>query len=329
MGLRPAEPRPPGQLGSDEAPVKSSEAVIGVEGLSKNYGDLRAVDDVSFSVGHGEIFGILGPNGAGKTTTLECIEGLTEPSSGNTIVLGMDTRLQSEAIRERIGVQLQASAYFDHLTLTEILDLFGKFYRRRVSPAKLLARVDLQDKANTTVAKLSGGQKQRFAIAATLVNDPEVVFLDEPTTGLDPQARRDLWDFVQAMNEDGRTIVLTTHYMEEAEFLCNRVAIMDEGKIVALDTPAKLVGFLPVSYEVKIVTGEGHRLDELRALAGVKDAVRHEDGTVRLRSSEALATVPAVMEWAGRTGSPLTHLEVIPANLEDVFLSLTGRNLRE
>ena len=309
--------------------MKSNEAVIGVEGLSKRYGDLKAVDDVSFSVGRGEIFGILGPNGAGKTTTLECIEGLTEPTSGRTTVLGMETGRDSQGIRERIGVQLQASAYFDHLTLREILELFGKFYRRRVSPAELLARVGLQDKANTTVAKLSGGQKQRFAIAATLVNDPEVVFLDEPTTGLDPQARRSLWDFVQAMNEDGRTIVLTTHYMEEAEFLCHRVAIMDEGKIVALDTPANLVNSLPVPYEVKVVTRGGHGLEELRGLAGVKDAVSHEDGTLRLRSSEASATVPAVMEWAGRSGARLTHLEVIPANLEDVFLSITGRNLRE
>ena len=203
-----------------------SEA-IQVEALVKRYGTLTAVDDVSFSVHEGEVFGILGPNGAGKTTTLEIIEGLQQPTAGRTLVMGMDSQREAAQVKERIGVQLQASAYFEYLTLTEILDLFGRFYPRRLPPGELLEKVDLTDKANTTVSKLSGGQKQRFTIAATLVNDPEVVFLDEPTTGLDPQARRNLWDFIQEIRGEGRTVVLTTHYMEEAQLLCQRVAIMD------------------------------------------------------------------------------------------------------
>ena len=314
------------------AATDSGEIVISVEGLSKRYGDLSAVDGVSFGVRRGEIFGILGPNGAGKTTTLECIEGLVKPTSGKTAVLGIDTQRQPETVKERIGVQLQASAYFDNLTLKEILDLFGMFYRRRVEPIALLERVNLADRANTTVAKLSGGQKQRFTIAATLVNDPDVVFLDEPTTGLDPQARRSLWEFVQEMNADGRTVVLTTHYMEEAEFLCDRIAIMNGGKIVALDTPANLVRSLPVPYEIKIRIDGTHptdKMDELSALACVQGAIAADGGAVRLLSADASATVPSLMEWAGRTGAALTHLEVMPANLEDVFLHITGRALIE
>ena len=311
------------------AATDGGEIVISVEGLSKRYGDLIAVDGVSFGVRRGEIFGILGPNGAGKTTTLECIEGLVKPTSGKTAVLGIDTQRQPETVKERIGVQLQASAYFDNLTLKEILDLFGMLYRRRVEPIALLERVNLADRANTTVAKLSGGQKQRFTIAATLVNDPDVVFLDEPTTGLDPQARRSLWEFVQEMNADGRTVVLTTHYMEEAEFLCDRIAIMNGGKIVALDTPANLVRSLPVPYEIKIRIAGTQSTNELGALACVQEAIADGSGAVRLLSADASATVPSLMQWAGRTGAALTHLEVMPANLEDVFLHITGRALIE
>jgi ABC-2 type transport system ATP-binding protein len=306
-----------------------NDAVITVERLSRRFGELTAVDDISFSVKQGEIFGILGPNGAGKTTTLECIEGLLEPTSGHTAVLGMDTQREPEKVKERIGVQLQASAYFDYLTLTEILDLFGMFYKRRVPPRELLSRVGLDDKANTTVAKLSGGQKQRFTIAATLVNDPKVVFLDEPTTGLDPQARRSLWDFIQTINRDGRTVVLTTHYMEEAQFLCHRIAIMDRGRIVALDTPENLIHALPAPYEVKVVTSNSHSTDSLRELKGVTEVITDGEGSVRLRSTDAAATLPALMDWTGRSGVRLTHLEVVPANLEDVFLALTGHVLRE
>jgi len=288
-----------------------------------------AVDDISFSVRRGEVFGILGPNGAGKTTTLECIEGLQEPSSGRISVLGTEIARDPNTVKERIGVQLQASAYFDYLTLTEILELFGRFYSRRVPPAELLSTVGLEDKANTTVGKLSGGQQQRFTIAATLVNDPEVVFLDEPTAGLDPQARRNLWDFVQSINSQGRTIVLTTHYMEEAEFLCDRVAIMDQGRIVTLDTPTNLVRSLPVPYEVRASTLNEFSSNGLADLDCVTEVLDDQNQGFRLRSSDAASTMPALMDWVAKNDIKLTHLEVTPANLEDVFLSLTGRALRD
>ena len=305
------------------------DKVISVESLNKRFGDLAAVDDISFSVRRGEVFGILGPNGAGKTTTLECIEGLQEPSSGRISVLGTEVARDPNTVKERIGVQLQASAYFDYLTLTEILELFGRFYSRRVPPAKLLSTVGLEDKANTTVGKLSGGQQQRFTIAATLVNDPEVVFLDEPTAGLDPQARRNLWDFVQSINSQGRTIVLTTHYMEEAEFLCNRVAIMDHGRIVTLDTPTNLVRSLPAPYEVRASTLNEFSSNDLTDLDSVTEVLDDQNQGFRLRSSDAASTMPALMDWVAKNDIKLTHLEVTPANLEDVFLSLTGRALRD
>lgn len=305
------------------------DKVISVESLNKRFGELAAVDDISFSVRRGEVFGILGPNGAGKTTTLECIEGLQEPSSGRISVLGTEVARDPNTVKERIGVQLQASAYFDYLTLTEILELFGRFYSRRVPPAKLLSTVGLEDKANTTVGKLSGGQQQRFTIAATLVNDPEVVFLDEPTAGLDPQARRNLWDFVQSINSQGRTIVLTTHYMEEAEFLCNRVAIMDHGRIVTLDTPTNLVRSLPAPYEVRASTLNEFSSNDLTDLDCVTEVLDDQNQGFRLRSSDAASTMPALMDWVAKNDIKLTHLEVTPANLEDVFLSLTGRALRD
>jgi len=305
------------------------DEVISVESLNKRFGDLVALDDISFSVRRGEVFGILGPNGAGKTTTLECIEGLQEPSSGRISVLGTEIARDPNTVKERIGVQLQASAYFDYLTLTEILELFGRFYSRRVPPAELLSTVGLEDKANTTVGKLSGGQQQRFTIAATLVNDPEVVFLDEPTAGLDPQARRNLWDFVQSINSQGRTIVLTTHYMEEAEFLCDRVAIMDQGRIVTLDTPTNLVRSLPVPYEVRASTLNEFSSNGLADLDCVTEVLDDQNQGFRLRSSDAASTMPALMDWVVKNDIKLTHLEVTPANLEDVFLSLTGRALRD
>lgn len=307
----------------------ATDIVIQVDGLTKHYGELRAVDGVSFGVRRGEVFGILGPNGAGKTTTLECIEGLTEPTSGATTVLGIDTQREPQKVKERIGVQLQASAYFDYLTLKEILDLFARFYKRSTDAMELLARVALEDRANTTVAKLSGGQQQRFSIAAALINDPQIVFLDEPTTGLDPQARRSLWEFVQAMNTQGRTIVLTTHYMEEAEFLCDRVAIMDSGKIVALNTPANLTRALPVPFEIKIAASGDYCLDELRRLKCVHEVIVDDEGMTRLSSADASVSVPDIMRWATGADVMLIHLEVKPASLEDVFLHITGRALTD
>ncbi|MCZ6789332.1 MAG: ABC transporter ATP-binding protein [Chloroflexi bacterium] len=305
------------------------DTVIQVRDMVKRFGEVEAVRGVSFEVHGGEVFGILGPNGAGKTTTLETIEGLLQPTSGRTEVLGMDVRQHPKEIKERIGVQLQASAYFEYLTLTEILKLFGSFYRRRLSPQQLLETVDLVDKANSTLGKLSGGQKQRFTLAASLVNDPELVILDEPTTGLDPQARRSIWEFIQEIHRQGRTIVLTTHYMEEAQTLCQRVAIMDAGVIVALDTPANLVRRLPVPYRIHVGSEGPLPLDELRGLEAVQELLEGQDGDCYLLVTDPTAALTALLAWARERSIHLEHLEVLSATLEDVFLELTGNELRE
>ena len=254
--------------------TKNNNKIIEVENLRKTYGDLKAVDDVSFSVKQGEIFGLLGPNGAGKTTTLEMIEGLRKIDSGQVEVAGVDVDEKPNEVKSQIGVQLQSSSFFDYLNLKELLVLFGNLYQRKVDPDKLLKNVELTEKGKSYVKHLSGGQQQRFSIASALVNDPQVLFLDEPTTGLDPQARRHLWGLIQKIRDTGKTIVLTTHYMDEAEILCNRVAIIDKGNILALDTPDKLINDL-------LATG------------------------FQKEQTEKLA------------------------NLEDVFLDLTGRSLRE
>ena len=218
-----------------------SETILEVKSLVKKYNELTAVDGVSFSVGKQEIFGILGPNGAGKTSTLEMIETLRPIDGGEVLVNGIDVRMKPQEVKQIIGVQLQASSFFDKLNLKELLLLFGEMYGRVVDPMKLLAEVELEDKVKSQVGQLSGGQKQRFSIAAALVNEPLVIFLDEPTTGLDPQARRHLWGVIKRIRSEGKTIVLTTHYMDEAEELCDRVAIMDHGKIIALDPPQELI----------------------------------------------------------------------------------------
>jgi ABC-2 type transport system ATP-binding protein len=224
-----------------------AETILDVQNLAKRYGNIVAVNGVSFQVYRKEIFGILGPNGAGKTTTLEMIETLREMDSGDAFLNGIDIRKDPQRIKQSIGVQLQSSSFFDKLSLTELLLLFGELYGRRVQPDRLLKDVELQDKSKAKVNELSGGQKQRFSIAAALVNDPVVLFLDEPTTGLDPQARRHLWDVIRKIRDEGKTIVLTTHYMEEAEELCDRVAIMDAGKIVAMAPPQDLISKLLAS----------------------------------------------------------------------------------
>jgi len=239
-----------------------AQPIIVARDLQKSYGALRAVDGVSFEVAVGEVFGILGPNGAGKTTTLEMIEGMRPIDGGSATVDGLDVASDSRAVKARIGIQLQSSAFFDELNLTELLVLFGHLYHTTVDPAALLADVELSEKARSLVRTLSGGQKQRFSIAAALVNDPRVVFLDEPTTGLDPQARRHVWGLISGMRERGHTVVLTTHYMEEAETLCDRVAIMDAGKIIALDEPDALVESL---------LGRGFTKERAERLANLED----------------------------------------------------------
>ena len=224
--------------------MEQPENIIQVQDLRKSYGDLKAVDGISLGVSAGEVFGILGPNGAGKTTTVEILEGMRAPDSGIAVVNGIDVQKDPRAVKEIIGIQLQSSAFFDRLSLVEILDVMASLYHRQIDALVLLRDVELDDRADALFKELSGGQKQRFSVASTLVNDPILLFLDEPTTGLDPQARRHMWELVQRFKSEGRTVLLTTHYMEEAEELCDRVAIMDHGKIVAMDRPAALVDSL-------------------------------------------------------------------------------------
>ena len=224
--------------------MEQPENIIQVHDLRKSYGDLKAVDGISFGVSAGEIFGILGPNGAGKTTTVEILEGMRGPDNGIAVVNGIDVQKDPRAVKKIIGIQLQSSAFFDRLSLVEILDVMASLYHRQIDALVLLRDVELDDRADALFKELSGGQKQRFSVASTLVNDPILLFLDEPTTGLDPQARRHMWELVQRFKSEGRTVLLTTHYMEEAEELCDRVAIMDHGKIVAMDRPAALVDSL-------------------------------------------------------------------------------------
>ena len=238
------------------------EAIVHVHNVSKSYDGLIVLDNISFEVRTGEVFGILGPNGAGKTTILETLETLRLVESGELTIAGVSVTEQPDKIRQIIGVQLQATGFFDNLNLVDLLGMFASFYGEKVDPYSLLREVQLEDKAKSQVKKLSGGQKQRFSIAAALVNSPKVLFLDEPTTGLDPQARRNLWELIQSIKEKGVTIIMTTHYLEEAEMLCDRVAIMDDGKIIALDTPAKLVAGL---------IGRGFKKQRKAALATLED----------------------------------------------------------
>ncbi len=236
--------------------------IIQVEDLRKSYGDLKAVDSVSFAVCAGEVFGILGPNGAGKTTTVEILEGMREPDSGTALVNGIDVQKYPREVKKVIGIQLQSSAFFDRLNLAEILDVMASIYRRQINAMELLGTVELADRAKSLFRDLSGGQKQRFSVASTLVNDPVLLFLDEPTTGLDPQARRHMWELIQRFKSEGRTVLLTTHYMEEAAELCDRVAIMDHGKIVAMDRPAALVDNL---------ISRGFEKERVESLANLED----------------------------------------------------------
>jgi ABC-2 type transport system ATP-binding protein len=315
----------------------SDDIAVQVTDLVKEFpapggGKLRAVDGVSFSVHRGEVFGFLGPNGAGKTTTLEIIEGLRSPTAGSTTVLGLDSQAHSAEMKNRIGVQLQSGAYFAFLTLEEILELFGSFYPTHLAPQELLDMVGLVDKRKALVGELSGGQAQRFSIIASLINDPEVVFLDEPTTGLDPQARRNLWDLIAHIHDDlGKTVIMTTHYMEEAQVLCGRVAIIDDGRIGAIDTPLGLIHELPTAYRIMFATNATVDEAALAALPGVSAVAKPALGEFdyELHIERAQVTLPAFLEWAGTSGVSVDDVQVLPATLEDVFLSLTGRSLRE
>jgi ABC-2 type transport system ATP-binding protein len=303
-----------------------TEVALQVRNLVKRYGPVTAAAGVSFDVARGEIFGILGPNGAGKTTILEMIEGLRRPDAGTAVVDGVDVRADPRGVRARIGVQLQEAAFFERLTVEETLVLFGAFHRRAAPPDAIIDRLQLAEKRTAWAGTLSGGQRQRLSIAVALVNDPPILFLDEPTTGLDPQARRNLWDVIAGFRREGRTVVLTTHYMEEAERLCDRVAIMDHGRIVALDAPRALIReHTPGTTVAVTISGGDAALD---TLPGVRHLQR-ENGETLLSSTDPIQTVHALMDLNRRGELQFHQLRVEEATLEDVFLHLTGRRLRE
>jgi ABC-2 type transport system ATP-binding protein len=298
-----------------------------VRDLRKHYGENRAVDGVSFSVRQGECLGILGPNGAGKTTTIECIEGLRVQDSGDITILGALNGSTTGAVRQRIGVQLQTTGLYPKLTPREILRTFAGFYEHSRSVDKMIALVSLQEVQKTPSAKLSGGQKQRLSLALALINEPEFVFLDEPTTGLDPQSRRALWDIIRDLKQQGRTVLLTTHYMEEANELCERVAIMDHGLIIELDTPEKLIHKHFQETPIDIGTNDRLPAERLRQLPSVAN-VTVSNGNTTVFSADVPHTVAALFEIANAEGISLSELTIRQPTLEDVFLKITGRRIR-
>ncbi|HET6956364.1 MAG TPA: ABC transporter ATP-binding protein [Vicinamibacterales bacterium] len=298
--------------------------------LIKRYGDVVALNGLSLDVHRGECFGMLGPNGAGKTTTVEIFEGLREPDSGEVEVLGERWKGDGIALRVRLGIQLQETKFQDKLTVAEVMALFRSFYPRGLDVAEALTQVSLDEKAGAQVRTLSGGQKQRLSLACALVGDPEVLFLDEPTTGLDPQSRRQTWDVVQAYKARGRTVLLTTHYMEEAAQLCDRVAVVDHGQVIALGTPRELIASLGAEHVVEFsVSGDGALGDDdVRALPSVEHVAR-ENGVWRVTVREVHRAVPALLLALAERRLEPTHLTTHHATLEDVFMSLTGRRLRD
>ena len=302
--------------------------VVEVSDLCKTYGEIRAVDHVSFTVGQGEVFGMLGPNGAGKTTTVEIIEGLRTADSGQVTVLGMDVRKNLRRVKARIGVQLQTTSLFPRLSVVEVLDLFGSFFPKAVASAELIETLGLEESRKTLCNNLSGGQQQRLSVALALVNDPDMLFLDEPTTGLDPQARHGLWEIIERSRGQGKTILLTTHYMEEAERLCDRVAVIDHGQIIALDRPETLIRQHFKEQAIEFQAPDHVSIDALERLPGVTRALA-EDGRITLYTRSVSEAIAALMQFAERHSLALAGLYVRRATLEDVFLKLTGRRIRE
>ena len=305
-----------------------ADPVIRVDDLRKAYGETRAVDGVSFAVRAGTVFGLLGPNGAGKTTTVEVLEGLRTPDSGEVRILGVDVVARPDELKPRIGVSLQTAALYPRLNVVEVLDLFRGFYRRGRPTDELVELMDLGEKRSTRTKDLSGGQRQRLSVALALVNDPELVFLDEPTTGMDPAGRRALWDIVLGLKAEGRSILLTTHYMEEAEILCDRIAIMDHGHILEEGTVEELVSRRFKELAVRFDAIEGLSDERLAGMPGVS-TIKHEDGDVLLFTRDVPATIGAVLDAAEQLGVEPANLGVRRATLEDVFLDLTGRALRD
>ena len=312
---------------SSPNPLPDSPA-IACRGLRKRFGDVAAVDGLDLEVRRGECFGMLGPNGAGKTTTIEILEGLTPRDAGDVEILGLRWEREPDEIRRRIGVSLQESRTTEKLTVFETLRLFRSFYDRGIEPEEAMRFLSLEEKRNTWVVKLSGGQRQRLAVACALVGDPEVLFLDEPTTGLDPQSRLQLWERVQALRERGKTVLLTTHYMEEAERLCARVAIMDHGKIIAEGTPAELIGRLHASNILEFSSEPLIPETDVRRIAGSRE-VRARDSRWLVSVDSLVEAIPSLFPILEGAQARLVTLSTHRATLEDVFVTLTGRELRD
>jgi ABC-2 type transport system ATP-binding protein len=309
---------------SPSAPARSA---LRCRGLVKRYGDVVAVAGLDLEVARGECFGLLGPNGAGKTTTIEILEGLTEPDDGEVELLGTTWQGDGHELRERLGVSLQETQLNEKLTVAETVRLFRSFYREGRDPEAVLASLALEEKRDARVGKLSGGQKQRLAVACALVGDPELLFLDEPTTGLDPQSRLQLWQQVTAFRERGGTVLLTTHYMDEAERLCDRVAIVDHGRVIALGTPAELIRSLHAADVIEFLSEPELPEADLRALPGVSEIHRRGPNQA-LAVASITESVPALLAAIERAGARLAHLSTHRATLEDLFVALTGRELR-
>jgi ABC-2 type transport system ATP-binding protein len=304
------------------------DPIIQVEGLYKNYGAVAALRGVSFAVEEGEVFGLLGPNGAGKTTTVEILEGMRTPDRGFARVGGLDPEKSGAEFKERIGAVLQSTALPDKLRVKEAIDLFAQFYRRRANTDDLLRRFQLEEKRHAFYSQLSGGQKQRLALAMALVNDPEVVFLDEPTAGLDPQVRREIYLIIEELKRDKKTVLLTTHYIEEAERLCDRVAIVDAGRVIALGTPRELKQASAGTTRIEVRLARPVMDGALARLDGVADC-REFDGAYVLHSRRPPQTIVALVKQLEAENNELQSLEMFPPSLEDVFIELTGRRLRD
>ena len=306
-----------------------NDKVIQVENLYKNYGAVEALRGVSFEVPEGEVFGLLGPNGAGKTTTVEILEGMRMPDRGSVSVCGLNPQASGREFQEQVGGVLQSTSLPDKMKVGEALELFAKFYRRHADIAQLLRRFQLEEKRDAFYSQLSGGQKQRLALALGLVNDPQVLFLDEPTAGLDPQVRREIYDIIEELRHERKTILITTHYIEEAERLCDRVAIVDQGKVIALGAPRELKQRSGGATRIEVRLAHPAEDGSLRGLEGVTDCRVSNDGTVVLHSERAPQTIVALVKHLEATGNELHSLEIAAPSLEDVFIEMTGRRLRD
>lgn len=308
--------------------MKMTGAILQVENLVKRYGDLEAVRGVSFSVEEGEVFGLLGPNGAGKTSTVEVLEGLRTRDGGNVSVCGLDPQQDEQALKHEIGAALQSTALPDKLRVMEALRLFASFYKRRRNPEELLERFGLKEKRTAYYNQLSGGQKQRLALAMALVNDPKLLFFDEPTAGLDPQVRREIYDIIEELRREKKTILMTTHYIEEAERLCDRVAIIDHGQVITLGTPRELKSRAGGTTRIEVRLSKPASNGSLKSLEGVADA-REVDGAFVIHSERPPQTIVSLVKYLEAQNNELVSLEIATPSLEDVFIEMTGRRLRD